>query len=79
MGECRSVVGAQLVGLPRFVITAAIGWPVADGAVPARPEGILEPVGSMERLVRIEGLDLQQPVVCTMVALEEIETMCEGL
>ena len=57
------VVGPQLLAFLRQLVDAAIARPVADRPFPAGVERLLEARGRMERLVRIESLDLEQPVV----------------
>ncbi len=73
------VVGAQLLALGRQFVDAAVARPVADRAVPARLERLLEARRRIERLVRIEGLDLQEPVVGIAIALEELEAAGKAL
>ena len=75
----RVVVGAQLLAFVWQLVDAAIARPVADRAVPAGVEGPSEAGRRRERLMRIEGLDLQQPVVGIAVAVEELEAMREAL
>src|SRR6185437_34607 len=75
----RVVIGAQLLAFLRQLVDAPIARPVADWAVPVGPERLPEPRRRLERLVRIEGLDLQDPVTGVAVAVEELEAAGEAL
>ncbi len=73
------VVGAQLLAFLRKLVDAAVARPVADRAVPAGLERLLEALWRLEGLMRIECFDLQHPIVRVAVALEEIEAVREAL
>ena len=73
------IIGAQLVAFGRQFVDAAVARPVADRSVPAGIERRLETGGRGERLVRIEGLDLEQPVVRLAVAVEEVKAVGKAL
>ena len=67
------VVRPELGRLLRQLVHPPVAGPVADGAVPAGAERLLEAVGRIERLMRVEGLDLEKPVVGVAVRLEEVQ------
>src|SRR5690606_28603915 len=73
------VVGAQLLAFLRKLVDAAIARPVADRAVPAAVEPLLEAARRMEWLVGIERFDLQEPVVGVTVPIEKFEAVREAL
>ena len=67
------VVGAQLLAFLWQLVDAAVARPVADRPIPAGPEFLAKSLGRGERLMRVERLDLQEPVVRCPVAVEELE------
>ena len=73
------IIGAQLLAFGRQFVDAAVSRPVADRTVPPGIERRLEARGRVERLMRIEGLDLEQPVVRLAVAIEEVEAVSKAL
>ena len=73
------VVGPQLLALLGQLVHPAIAWPVADRPVPAGLERLAEARRGLKRLVRVEGLDLQQPVVGIAIEIEELEPFGEAL
>ncbi len=77
-GHQGVVVGAQLVALGRQLVDPAIARPVADGAVPAGLERPLEALRRREGLVRVEGLELQEPAVGGTVPLQKVERRVEA-
>ncbi len=66
------VVGAQLLAFLRQLVDAAVARPIADWTVPARPEFLAKPLWCCERFMRVECLDLQEPVVRRLVPVEEL-------
>ena len=79
VGEEREVVGAELVDLGLRLGDALVARPVEDRAVVVGGELRLVAVGREEGLVRVEGLDLEQPVVGGAVGVEEAEGGVEAL
>lgn len=56
--EQGEIVGAQLVDLVPRLCYALVPWPVEDRPAIIGGEHFLESLGSEERFVRIDGLDL---------------------
>src|SRR5262245_32813523 len=75
----RIVVCAKLLAFFRKLVDAPIARPVADGPGPAGVERSLEARRGMERLVWVEGLDLEEPAIGILVALQKLESMREAL
>ena len=69
----RGVIGPDLGDLLRALEDFLVMRPVEDPAVLAGLVWALEPRRRMEGLVRIEALDLQEPLVGAAVALQELE------
>ena len=78
-GDDGGIIGADLGDLLLRLRHALVDRPVQHLAVPAGLVGLLEALGRVERLVRIEGLDLQEPVVGALVHVEELEALGEAL
>ena len=57
------VIGPQLLTFLGQLVDAPVARPVADGTGPVGLELVFEARRRGERLVRIKGLDLQEPVV----------------
>ena len=73
------VVRTQFLTFGRQLVDPTIARPVADRSVPAAVERRFEPSRRMEWLMRIEGLELEQPIVGVVIAVKEIEGVREAL
>ena len=76
-GDDGAVVRAQLGAFVRSLGDPRVGRPVENRAAIVRRVVIAEAGRGEERLVRIERLDLEQPVLCRPVRVEELQTGVE--